>query len=100
MKLAPLAAAAALGWLWPGPARVGEAATAPASDAPVARVVEIRVSGDAAALGRVRMTARELLRRLDVQPLVRSVDELAPADEPTPLVVARPPGPPPSRVRP
>jgi hypothetical protein len=88
LKLVQLTMLAALGWLWPGLASAGEAVTAPASDSSVARVVEIRVSGDAAALGRVRMTARELLRRLDVQPLVRTVDEPAPADEPTPLVVA------------
>lgn len=55
----------------------------------VARVVEIRVRGDAAALARVRMTARELLLRLDVQPNVKSSDEPeASGDEPIPLVIA------------
>src|SRR5262249_48378203 len=55
----------------------------------VARVVEIRVSGDATALARVRMTARELLLRLDVQPNVRSADEPErSADGPKPLIVA------------
>jgi hypothetical protein len=55
----------------------------------VARVVEIRVSGDAAALLRVRMTARELLLRLDVQPNVKAIDEPeTSSSEPTPLVVA------------
>ncbi|HKY38051.1 MAG TPA: hypothetical protein VJN18_19045 [Polyangiaceae bacterium] len=88
MKLGRLGVVLALVWLSPALASAGEAATAPVSDSSVARVVEIRVSGDAAALGRVRITAHELLRRLDVQPLVRAVDEPAPADEPTPLVVA------------
>jgi hypothetical protein len=63
-----------------------------ASDAPgsaVARVVEIRVSGDAAALGRVRITARELLMRLDVQPNVKAIDEPETSQsELTPLVLA------------
>ena len=55
----------------------------------VGRVVEIRVSGDAAALSRVRMTARELLLRLDVQPNVKSIDEPeTSSSEPTPLVIA------------
>ncbi len=61
----------------------------PRSRAGVARVVEIRVNGDAAALARVRVTARELLLRLDVQPNVKSIDEPETnADEPTPLVIA------------
>lgn len=53
------------------------------------RTVEIRVTGDPAALARVRITARELLGRLAVQPIVKSSDE-APTDasEPPPLVVA------------
>jgi hypothetical protein len=55
----------------------------------VGRVVEIRVSGDAAALSRVRMTARELLLRLDVQPNVKAIDEPETSStEPTPLVIA------------
>lgn len=55
----------------------------------VGRVVEIRVSGDAAALSRVRMTARELLLRLDVQPNVKAIDEPeTSSSEPTPLVIA------------
>jgi hypothetical protein len=55
----------------------------------VGRVVEIRVSGDAAALARVRMTARELLLRLDVQPNVKAIDEPeTSSSEPTPLVIA------------
>jgi hypothetical protein len=59
----------------------------PARD--VARVVEIRVSGDAAAIARVRVTARELLRRLDVQPNVKAIDEPETrSDEPQPLVIA------------
>jgi hypothetical protein len=53
------------------------------------RVVEIRVTGDAAALSRVKLTARELLLRLDVTPVVKAIDEPAtPATEATPLVVA------------
>lgn len=39
------------------------------------RIVEIRVSGDAAALARVRLTAGELLSRLDVQPRVMGPEE-------------------------
>ncbi len=55
----------------------------------VARVVEIRVSGDAAALTRVRMTARELLLRLDVAPNVKAVDEAETSpSQPRPLVFA------------
>lgn len=76
--LAPSAAAA----------QSAEPASAPVRSG-VARVVEIRVSGDAAALARVRMTARELLLRLDVQANVKTMDEPeTPADEPTPLVIA------------
>lgn len=55
----------------------------------VARIVEIRVSGDAEALARVRMTARELFLRLDVQPNVKAIEEPdTSADDPTPLVIA------------
>jgi hypothetical protein len=55
----------------------------------VARVVEIRVSGDAAALSRVRITARELLRRLDVEPDVKAIDEPETSGgEAAPLVIA------------
>ncbi len=54
-----------------------------------ARVVEIRVSGDAAALSRVKVTARELLLRLDVEPNVKAIDEPETAsDEPQPVVIA------------
>jgi hypothetical protein len=53
------------------------------------RVVEIRVSGDAAALARVKLTARELLLRLDVTPVVKAIDDpVAPPGEPLPLVIA------------
>lgn len=53
------------------------------------RVVEIRVTGDAAALARVKLTAQELLLRLDVTPVIKSVEEpVTPATEPTPLVIA------------
>jgi hypothetical protein len=86
-----MALAAALAFLAPSAAAAfgdGDAGL-PRSRSGVARVVEIRVSGDAAALARVRMTARELLLRLDVQPNVKSMDEPeTSADEPTPLVIA------------
>jgi hypothetical protein len=64
--------------------------TAPAAEPPaVGRIVEIRVSGDAAALARVRITARELLLRLDVQPNVKALEEPeTPSTEPVPLVIA------------
>lgn len=53
------------------------------------RVVEIRVTGDAAALAKVKLTARELLLRLDVTPVVKSSDEPAtPPGDPLPLVIA------------
>ncbi len=75
--------AAALALLAPSAAAALEAT------ASVARAVEIRVSGDAAALARVRMTARELLLRLDVQPNVKAIDEPETSrGEPTPLVLA------------
>jgi len=80
--------AAALALLAPSAAAALEMA---ASEQPqkAARVVEIRVSGDAAALSRVRMTARELLLRLDVQPNVKAIDEPPTTSaEPTPLVIA------------
>lgn len=65
------------------------AESAPPAGVDVARVVEIHVNGDAGALARVRMTARELLLRLDVEPKVKGVDDPPrSADEPTPLVVA------------
>jgi hypothetical protein len=52
-------------------------------------VVEIYVNGDAAAVARVRVTARELLLRLDVEPKVKTSDEPArAADDPIPMVVA------------
>jgi hypothetical protein len=83
-----MALAAALALLAPSAAAALEAGNG-ASQSSVARVVEIRVSGDAAALARVRMTARELLLRLDVQPNVKAIDEPETSgSEPTPLVVA------------
>jgi hypothetical protein len=55
----------------------------------VGRIVEIRVNGDAAALARVRMTAPELLLRLDVQPNIKSIDEPdSSPGEPIPMVIA------------
>jgi hypothetical protein len=86
-----MALAAALALLAPSAAAaLGEGEeSSPRSRSSVARVVEIRVNGDAAALARVRMTARELLLRLDVQPNVKSMDEPeTSADEPPPLVIA------------
>lgn len=83
-----MALAAALALLAPSAAA---AAAEDGASAGVAqgRVVEIRVSGDAAALARVQLTARELLLRLDVTPVVKALDEPAtPATEPAPLVVA------------
>lgn len=83
-----MAAAAALLLLAPAAAGAGEAA-AVGKVRELARVVEIRVSGDAAALARVKLTARELLLRLDVQPNVKAIDEPETAsDEPQPMVVA------------
>lgn len=52
------------------------------------RTVEIRVEGDSLALSRVRMTARELLRRLDVEPSVTAALEPTARAEPEPVVVA------------
>jgi hypothetical protein len=84
-----MALAAALAFLAPSAAAALGDESSPHSRSGVARVVEIRVSGDAVALARVRMTARELLLRLDVQPNVKSMDEPeTSADEPTPLVIA------------
>jgi hypothetical protein len=85
-----MVAALALSLLPPAPA-AGDDREQPTrrASAGVARAVEIRVSGDAAALARVRITARELLLRLDVQANVKAIDEPeTPADEPTPLVIA------------
>jgi len=80
--------AAALALLAPSAAAALETA-AGQQPQKVARVVEIRVSGDAAALSRVRITARELLLRLDVQPNVKAIDEPpTTSGEPTPLVIA------------
>lgn len=91
MKPGLMALAAALALLAPSAAaglEGGGAAGAPVQSG-VGRVVEIRVNGDAAALARVRMTARELLLRLDVQPNVKAVDEPEARDgEVTPLVIA------------
>lgn len=86
-----MALAAALALLAPSAAAALEAVGGEGtpSQSAVGRVVEIRVSGDAAALARVRMTARELLLRLDVQPNVKTIDEPeTPADEAVPLVIA------------
>ena len=85
-----MALGAALALLAPSAAAALETETASAgTQNRVGRVVEIRVSGDAAALARVRMTARELLLRLDVQPNVKAIDEPETSStEPTPLVIA------------
>lgn len=91
MKRMLMALAAAFALLAPSAAAAleAEAAGDSATQSGVARVVEIRVSGDAAALARVRMTARELLMRLDVQPDVKAIDEPAASPgDPIPLVVA------------
>ncbi len=81
--------AAAFSLLAPSAAAALEAAASGIAPSGVARAVEIRVSGDAAALARVRMTARELLLRLDVQPNVKAIDEPETSrGEPTPLVLA------------
>lgn len=85
-----MACAAAFGLLAPA---LAIAADVPSNASPeavdVGRVVEIRVSGDAAAVARVRVTARELLLRLDVEPKVKPFDDPDRApDEPVPLVVA------------
>jgi hypothetical protein len=61
--------------------------TAATTTAP-SRVVEIRVSGDASALARVRLTAGELLSRLDVQPSVKTLDEPETRGSTPPLVIA------------
>lgn len=88
MKTACLGAAAALTLLLPSVVRAApESASAVQPEA--ARVVEIRVDGDAAALVQVRITARELLLRLGVVPEVRASDEPASdADATSPLVIA------------
>jgi len=85
-----MALAAALALLTPSAGAALETGTpSGATQNGVGRVVEIRVSGDAAALARVRMTARELLLRLDVQPNVKAIDEPeTSSSEPTPLVIA------------
>ncbi len=83
------ALAAAFSWLAPLAAAALEDDPSLATRSGVARVVEIRVSGEAAALSRVRMTARELLLRLDVQPNVKAIDEPETSRTgPTPLVLA------------
>jgi hypothetical protein len=83
-----MALAAALALLAPSAAAATEVGTSSGSRE-VARVVEIRVNGDAAALSRVRITARELLRRLDVEPDVKAVDEAETSGgDATPLVIA------------
>jgi hypothetical protein len=81
--------AAALALLAPSAAAALESDDSPSAQTGVGRVVEIRVSGDAAALARVRLIARELLLRLDVQPNVRAAEEPETGDrDVTPLVVA------------
>ena len=83
-----MALGAALALLAPSAAAALEAAPTAEASA-VGRIVEIRVSGDAAALARVRITARELLLRLDVQPNVKALeDPETPSSEPKPLVIA------------
>jgi hypothetical protein len=83
-----MALAAALALLAPSAAAAADLAGGSAQSG-VARAVEIRVSGDAAAMARVRLTARELLLRLDVEPRVKAIDEPETGpDEPTPLVIA------------
>ena len=82
-----MAVVAALALFAPSPAAALEPADTTQNR--VARVVEIRVSGDASALALVRLTANELLLRLDVQPNVKAVDEPeTDSNEPTPLVIA------------
>ena len=82
-----LGAASAL--LAPSAAALEAARPNAATQDRIGRVVEIRVSGDAAALARVRVTARELLLRLDVQANVKAIDEAeTSSSEPTPLVIA------------
>ena len=88
MKRVLMGLAAALALLAPSAAAALETEPA-ATPSGRARVVEIRVSGDAAALSRVRMTARELLLRLDVQANVKTIDEPeTSSSEPAPLVIA------------
>jgi hypothetical protein len=83
-----MALAAALALLAPSAAAALDS-DGGATQSSVGRVVEIRVSGDAAALARVRLTARELLLRLDVQPNVKAIDEPEARDgQTTPLVFA------------
>jgi hypothetical protein len=72
---------------------VAQANTALASEADAvapaeAPIVEIRVSGDAAALERVRITASELLSRLSVRASVKSIDEPETASQPRPIIFA------------
>jgi hypothetical protein len=87
VKLQGLAMTAALSLLSPAALAAGE--TQGTEERDVARVVEIRVNGDATALARVRVTARELLRRLDVQANVKAIDEPeTTGDEPDPMVIA------------
>lgn len=89
MKRGLMALGAALALLAPSAAAALGIEPDERESAAVGRIVEIRVSGDAAALARVRMTARELLLRLDVQANVKTIDEPeTSADEPTPLVIA------------
>lgn len=90
MKRMLMALGASLALLAPSAAAALESATPNAGPQnSVGRVVEIRVSGDTAALLRVRMTARELLLRLDVQANVKAIDEPeTSSSEPTPLVIA------------
>lgn len=86
-----MAVVAAMALLAPSAAAAAPDAGAAHGRVDVARVVDIRVKGDAAALARVRVAARELLRRLDVQANVRSADEPEMdlgEGEPAPMVTA------------
>jgi hypothetical protein len=86
MKRGLVCCALALSTLSSGAASALEAASVATA---TSRIVEIRVSGDAEALARVRLTARELLSRLDVEPVVVAVDEPDTSVSGTaPLVVA------------
>jgi hypothetical protein len=89
VTLALTAVAAALLLVAPPAAGAREDEAASAERRDMARVVEIRVSGDAAALSRVKLTARELLLRLDVEPSVKAIDEPeTSSEEPQPMVIA------------
>jgi hypothetical protein len=70
-------------------AKGAEAVQRPPASSAAQPIVEIRVNGDAVAIARVRMTAAELLSRLEVTSRIKSIDEIeTSSSEPTPLVVA------------